>query len=226
MTVILDTLSQFLHAMQTGSAVPWGAWSYVMMGVLAFIEGPIVTVLGAAAASTGLMNPWLVMLSASFGNLTADSLWYFLGYAGRTEWLVRHGRLVNLRPTHIEHLRRDLNLHARKILLVAKLSPGLPMPALIAAGMARVPWRRWFPVIFAAEMVWTGSLVLIGYHLTLSISKMEAWLKAIAIAAMLLFFFMIGRYGLRFLRKWGELVDADDENNGQEPAMAPDSREG
>lgn len=225
MNVILDTLSQFLHAMQTGSAVPWGAWSYVMMAVLAFIEGPIVTVLGAAAASTGLMNPWLVLVSASTGNLIADSLWYSLGYAGRTEWLVRHGGLINLRPTHIEHLRKDLNLHARKILLVAKLSPGLPMPALIAAGMARVPWRRWFPVIFAAEMAWTGCLVLLGYHFTLTISRMEAGLKAVAIGAMLLFLLMIGRYGLRFLRKWGELVDADDDNNGQEPKLAPERRE-
>jgi membrane protein DedA with SNARE-associated domain len=90
--------------------------------------------------------------------------------------------------------------------------------------MARVPWRRWFPVIFGAELLWTGSLVLIGYHFTLSISRMEAWLKVIAIAAFVLFLFMIGRYGLRFLSKWGELVEADENENGGSELSASNPR--
>lgn len=212
---ILEIVQQFWTALQTGSGVPWGAWSYFLLAFLVLIEGPIATLLGAAASSTGLMNPFLVFAFASAGNLTADTLWYYLGYAGKGDWLLRHGRLINLRQTHIERLEKDINRHARKILLVAKLTASFSVPALIAAGMARVPWRRWFGVIFGAEMIWTGSLVLIGYHFTLSISKMEAGLKAIAIVAFLLLVFIMGRYGFRFLRKWGELVEEDEKHNGQ-----------
>jgi membrane protein DedA with SNARE-associated domain len=217
---ILEVLHQFWTALQTGSGVPLGAWSYFLLGFLVLVEGPIATLLGAAASSTGLMNPFLVFASASIGNLTADTLWYYLGYAGRADWLVRHGRFIKLRQTHVERLVKDINLHARKILFFAKLTASFSVPALIAAGMARVPLRRWFGVLFGAEMLWTGTLVLIGYHFTLSISKMEAGLKAIAILAFALILFVVGRYGFRFLRKWGELVDEDDEQNGHKPSMA------
>jgi membrane protein DedA with SNARE-associated domain len=221
MNGILDSINQFWVAIQTGSGVPWGPTSYLLLAVLVFLEGPIATLLGAAASSTGLMNPWLVFASASAGNLSADIVWYSLGFAGRTDWLVRHGRWIKLRNTHIDHLKRDINLHARKILLAAKLTASFSVPALIAAGMARVPWRRWFTTVFGAEVIWTGGLVLIGYHFTLSISRMEAWLKVVAIAAFVLFVFMIGRYGLRFLEKWGELVEADERENGALVVPAP-----
>jgi len=224
MSGIIDSINQFWLAIQTGSGVPWGASSYLLLAILVFVEGPIATLLGAAASSTGLMNPWLVFASASAGNLSADIVWYSLGFAGRTDWLVRHGRWIKLRNTHIDHLKRDVNLHARKILLLAKLTASLSVPALIAAGMARVPWRRWFTTVFGGEVIWTGSLVLIGYHFTLSISRMEAWLKVVAIAAFVLFLFMIGRYGLRFFEKWGELIEADERENGGSEDLAPNQR--
>jgi membrane protein DedA with SNARE-associated domain len=42
------------------------------------------------------MRPGLVFLAAATGNLTADSLWYTLGYAGKLEWALRFGRRLGL----------------------------------------------------------------------------------------------------------------------------------
>jgi hypothetical protein len=53
---------------------------------------------------------------------------------------------------------------------------------------------------------------------------MEAWLKVVAIAAFVLFLFMIGRYGLRFFEKWGELIEADERENGGSEVLAPNQR--
>ena len=62
------------------------------MALLVVVEGPFATLLGAAAASAGWMRPGLVLIAAAVGNLTADSLWYTLGYAGKLEWVLRFGR--------------------------------------------------------------------------------------------------------------------------------------
>jgi len=47
---------------------------------------------------------------------------------------------------------------------VAKITSGLVIPSLVAAGLVRVPLKKWFPPVAIGEIIWTGSLVLIGYH--------------------------------------------------------------
>ena len=164
-----------------------GIWNYVLLAFLVAVEGPIATLVGAAAASAGVMNPVLVFIAASAGNLTSDTLWYSLGYVGKTNWLVRHGRWFGLRERHVQRLEQGMHTHARKILIVAKLTLSLTIPALLAAGMARVPWRRWFPAVFAAECAWTGGLVLAGFYLTESIKRLEQGLQYVAIAGTIIF---------------------------------------
>jgi hypothetical protein len=70
-------------------------WQNVeISGRLAYmVEGPIATLLGAAAASAGLMRPVLVFIVAAADNLTADSIWYSLGRAGKPEWVLHFGRI-------------------------------------------------------------------------------------------------------------------------------------
>jgi membrane protein DedA with SNARE-associated domain len=173
----MESLPQLIHDfwknLQSGQLPNLGYWDYVLLALFVAIEGPIATLLGAAAASAGLLRLDLVFVSASTGNLTSDTLWYYLGYAGKTEWLLHYGRWLGVRRHHVDRLKQGMQEHAPKILLVAKLTAGFVIPALIAAGLARIPWRRWFPPILSGEVVWTGSLVLIGYYATEGIKQVE-----------------------------------------------------
>ena len=177
----------FWAELQAGQIPFLGIWNYVLLAFLVAVEGPIATLVGAAAASAGVMNPVLVFIAASTGNLTSDTLWYLLGYVGKTDWLVRHGQWFGLRERHVQRLERGMHTHARKILIVAKLTLSLTIPALLAAGMARVPWRRWFPAVFVAECIWTGGLVLAGFYLTESIKRLEQGVQYVAIAGIIIF---------------------------------------
>jgi membrane protein DedA with SNARE-associated domain len=108
-----------------------------------------------------------------------------------------------------------MQTHARKILLIAKLTLSFAIPALIAAGMARVPWRRWFTTILAGEMLWTGALVMIGYHLTLSLRRMEVGLQVVALAGLAVF----GILAVRYIMRYGSRIEAsaagDEEPGGE-----------
>lgn len=160
-----------------------GIWLYVLLAFLVALEGPLVTLAAAAASSAGYMDPLLVFVSASFGNLSADVIWYVLGYMGKTEWLTRYGGWLGIKQDTILRLKQNINENIGKFLFVAKLTLGLVIPTLIAAGLARVSWRRWIGILFFAESIWTGSLVLLGYYYGQYIQRIEAGLKWISIGA-------------------------------------------
>jgi membrane protein DedA with SNARE-associated domain len=214
MDSLLKFFEGFWHSLQSGQVPNLGIWNYVLLAVFVFIEGPIATLLGAAAASAGVMKIDLVFIAASTGNLSADSAWYLLGYTGRVEWLLRHGRWLGIRRHHLERLRRLMNRHAPKILLAAKLTSALIIPSLIAAGMARVPWRRWFPPVLAGEVIWTGSLVLIGYYATQLVGKVARDVRYLAGIGIVVFLAVLVWFIRRALQQRGErdAFDHGDDN--------------
>jgi membrane protein DedA with SNARE-associated domain len=174
-----------------------GLWAYLVLALLVMVEGPVATLAGAVAASSGFMSPEGVFISASIGNLFADSLWYSLGYLGKIEWLERYGRFIGVSKSMLDRLRRDIRDHAAKVLFIAKLTLGFSIPTLIATGLAKVPVRRWFPWLAVGEAVWTGSLVFLGYHLGRYVQKLEKGVEFIAVAGLLIsmafMFFYLGK---------------------------------
>ena len=213
MTSFFQLLQSFVLAMKSGHLPQLGYWTYLVLAFLVAIEGPVATLLGAAAASAGLMRPWLVLICAAGGNLTADSLWYSLGYAGKLEWALKFGRRLGLRPEILEKLEQGMHDHAAKILFMAKLTVSFMIPSLIAAGLVKVPWRRWFPALFAGEMLWTGSLMLVGYFATEAIKQVQQGVEYLILALSLIFIVFIVWIGRRVLRKGFSL---DNEKTGEE----------
>ena len=213
MNSLAQMLQNFFLAMKSGQLPQLGYWTYLALAVLVAIEGPVATLLGAAAASAGLMRPWLVFIAAAAGNLTADSLWYTIGYAGKLEWALRFGRRLGLQPEILERLEQGMHKHAARILFMAKLTVSFMIPSLIAAGLVKVPWRRWFPALFTGEMIWTGSLVLVGYYATEATKRVEQGVEYMILVLSLVFIiFMLwkGRHVLRRLLG----VDATDRDPG------------
>ena len=206
MDAVVEFLRNFWNNLALGQLQHLGNWNYVLLALLVLIEGPIATLLGAVAAASGLLNPYLVFVAASIGNLTADTLWYLLGYSGRIEWLVEHGRWLGIRRSHIEQLQRDMHAHATKIIFLAKITASFSIPALIAAGLTRVPWRKTFSVVFVGECIWTGGLVIFGYHYSASLKRLEAGLQVLIALGTIVFLALILRYVHKhFAREWALL---------------------
>ena len=200
-------LDNFLLSLSSAPTAqhPLAVWAYFLLMVLVAVEGPIATLLGAVAASAGLLNPLLVFVSASIGNLTADTLWYSLGYAGKTEWLTKLSSRFGVKENVMTHLQKDIHDHIHKILFIAKLTMGLVIPTLMAAGLARVPFKRWFFVLFGAECLWTGSLVLAGYYFGAFTHHIESNLRWISLAGALLLTAIIIAYISRLRQRTEEI---------------------
>ena len=67
MSSLLELIQNFWNNLQTGQATHLGSWRYVLLWLLVIVEGPIATLLGAAAASAGFMRLGLVFVVASLG---------------------------------------------------------------------------------------------------------------------------------------------------------------
>jgi membrane protein DedA with SNARE-associated domain len=172
----------------------WGWWAYLLLAALILVEGPAFTLLAGVAASTGHFSVPLVFLAAAGGNLTGDTLWYSLGRLGRLEWITHHGRRFGLRPEVIVRLRDAVHTHAERLLFTGKLTLGMMIPTLVAAGLARVPWRRAFAVLGVAECVWSGGLITCGYFFGQSIQNLQTGLQWVTLGGSVVMVVLISRY--------------------------------
>lgn len=194
----IESIRALLSNFQAGVYPDFGTWSYLLLALLVATEGPLSTLIGASAAAAGYLDWRLVLAATIAGNIVGDCVWYTAGYLGKMQWLYEHGRWFGMRPHHVARLEREMRAHARKLIIFAKIAYGLIVPTLVAAGMARVPWRRWFPMVFLVETLWSILLVWIGFHTTAFIQDFEQTIHAIGvgvIVAAAIFLLM------RFLRK-------------------------
>lgn len=176
-----ESIKTLFANFQAGVYPDLGIWSYILLGLLVATEGPLSTLIGASAAAAGLLDWRFVLLATVVGNVVGDCVWYTAGYLGRMQWLYEHGRWFGMRPHHVARLEREMQTHARKLIIFAKIAYGLIVPTLVAAGMARVPWRKWFPVVFVVETLWSILLVWIGFHTTAFIQDFEQTIHAIGV---------------------------------------------
>lgn len=217
----IDFIHVILEAVKSGSLPQFGYGSYVVLAVLVAVEGPIATLLGAAAASAGFMKPGLVFISAALGNTISDLLWYSLGYAGGAEWVLKYSRWFGWDRSKMDHLTKEMHDHAPKILFLAKLTAAFTIPSLMAAGFSRVPIRRWLPFLVIAETLWTGSLVIIGYYATESIKQIEHGMQYVlllgSVAFVMLIIWIVLRRYIQNKTDYRELfTEEDKEENTQE----------
>lgn len=191
MQALIEFLQTFWTNLQHGQLPELGYWNYFILSFLIVLQGPATTLLGGAAANAGLLRPHYVFLAGIIGNLIADIFWYNVGARGKTAWILKRGERLGVRQQHLDKVSEGMEQHVIKILLLAKISVGLAVPTLLVAGITRVPWRKWFPVVFTGEVIWTGLLVLIGYYATEAIKQVEQGLHALLLGGTFLFLVML-----------------------------------
>ena len=87
METIIEFVKELWATVHSGGWPELGVWSYVLLALLVATEGPVSTLLGAAAAAAGILDIRFVFLAAFLGNVLGDCLWYWsLKSLGRLSW--------------------------------------------------------------------------------------------------------------------------------------------
>ncbi|MEN9342018.1 MAG: hypothetical protein RIQ54_274 [Candidatus Parcubacteria bacterium] len=140
-------------------------FGYAILLPLGIIEGPIVSVASGILIHLSFFQFWPVFWILLAGDIIGDIFWYSIGYHGGIRFIRRYGHFFGLSESTAERISHLFHRHHEKILLTSKLTMGFgfALATLIAAGMARVPFRKFIFINIAAGVVWTTFLIGVGY---------------------------------------------------------------
>lgn len=156
------------------------AYRYPIAYPLGIIEGPVVMMISGFLVRLGFFDFWPIYLVLVAGDLTGDIVWYLVGRHGGRPLIEKYGHWLNIDLKNVERAELFFHKHQTKILFVSKLTTGFgfAIATLIAAGAARVPFKKYITINFFGEFVWAGFLFAIGYflgHLYTFIDKSLQW---------------------------------------------------
>ncbi len=178
----MEVIEQIWTAIRTGTPPDLGYWTYLILALLVFIEGPAVTLVAGAMAAAGILRVDLVFISSLIGNFAADYWWYFVGYFAGSQRASGRFRLMRRWDSQVERLESSVREHGARLFLITKLSLGiLTIPTLIAAGVVRIPWYRLVIISIFVEPVWTGLMVTLGYFFGAYIAQLERGLQVVSL---------------------------------------------
>jgi membrane protein DedA with SNARE-associated domain len=185
-------------------------WPYLVIVFFVAVQGELVILVAAGAASMGYLNLFGVLGAAMLGNICSDVLWYAVGYFSRLDWLFKQFRWLGITADKVNLASRIVRKDALRLLIFAKLTNWLAIPALIATGLAKTPWKKWLWFIILSDVVIATIFGLLGYFLTNSVLQIQSGMRYVAIG--LTFVFVLGSaFYVRKLLGRGGLLDPQDD---------------
>lgn len=121
-----------------------------------YVPGSATVLLGASLSKTGVIQYPIVLVLATFGFVIAYSINYFLGKYGWYHVLARLGFNKG-----IDVAKDKLEKHQSKTILLGYFHPGSASFLSTAAGILKIPFKRFLILSFLAQSVWAivwGSL--------------------------------------------------------------------
>ena len=170
----LRTLTTPEKLIQLLSTVLAGWWGYAMLcgvifaetGLLTgfFLPGDSLLFTVGVVSGAGHLNIFVVILALTVAAILGDSLGYYLGR--------RTGPRIFNRPNsrffHQEHLKSTQKFYAKhggQTIIYAKFAPIIRSFAPFVAGVASMPYARFFPFSVIGCVLWIPSLTLLGHGL-------------------------------------------------------------
>ena len=165
-------------------------YGYIVMFVLMFIEGPIVTYIASFIASQGFFHIYWVLLLSIIGSFLPDVFLFWIGRLGMgSKVLNKKGKLMAVLREILSHMDK----HPGKSIAIIKMVPGVPVPGLILIGKTNIKFLKFVMYILMVGIPYALFFTALGYYSGLTFSQVSKYMRIegiilIAILAAFLFF--------------------------------------
>lgn len=150
-----------------------GAWTYAIVGLLAFLEtgtllglvvpGEVAMLFGGFVAGGGAIDLLVLLGVVWVAAVAGDLLGYWLGrWLGRP-FLLRHGARFGMTPDRVAWAEAFFARHGRKAILIGRFLGIVRSVAPFLAGASRMSFGAFLPVDVLGAWLWSWSFTLLGY---------------------------------------------------------------
>ena len=167
------------------------AESAAFVGVV--VPGELAVILGGVTAGTGGASLWLMIPAAVVGAIAGDSIGYSLGR--------RVGPALLDRPK-MARVSKRMDAAAEMLsergwwaLVVARFAAVLRAVVPFAAGMARMPYRRFLLGNAIGGALWGTTFTMVGYLAGANYPRVERWIRTGGLAVVVVVLFVGGIVG-------------------------------
>lgn len=165
---------------------------YALILVVGFLEGPFISMVCGAILALGYLNFWPVYAVLMLGDLIGDTLWYFLGFHYGEKFVAKFGKYFGITNEHILRIKNTFHRRKYPLLLISKMTNGLgfALAVLFTAGLSRIPFARFIGTNAVGQLVWSGTLIAVGFFfgdLYLRINNVLGKISIILLFAVIVF---------------------------------------
>jgi membrane protein DedA with SNARE-associated domain/membrane-associated phospholipid phosphatase len=150
-----------------------GPWTYVVVGVMAFLEtgafvglvapGETVVIAGGVIAGQGEISLLpliaLVWVCAVLGDTTS----FYIGRKLGRGFLERHGPRFKITPERLDQVDGYFHRHGGKTILIGRFIGLVRALAPFIAGSSGLPYRRFLPYSIVGTGLWATTFCVLGY---------------------------------------------------------------
>ena len=156
------------------------AYRYAIVYPLTIGFGPPVVLISGFLLRLGVFSFWPIYILVLMGDLTGDVVWYLVGRHGARKLIRKYGHWFSVTENNVDTAEKFFHKHQTKILFISKLTTGFgfAVATLIAAGAAKVPFKKYMTINILGGFIWVGFLVATGYffgHLYTLIDSSLRW---------------------------------------------------
>jgi membrane protein DedA with SNARE-associated domain/membrane-associated phospholipid phosphatase len=164
-----------------------GKWTYLAVGVMAFLEtgafiglvapGETTVIVGGLVAGQGVISLTVLIAIVWSCAVAGDVTSYMLGRRLGRDFMVRHGARVKITEERLEHVERFFERRGGMTILIGRFIGLVRAIAPFVAGASRMPLRKFLPYDILGAGLWATTFCVLGYVFWRSFDQLTSWVS-------------------------------------------------
>ena len=164
-----------------------GPWTYLLVGILAFLEtgafvglvapGETTVIVGGVIAGQGEISLSVLIAVTWVCAVAGDLTSYMLGRKLGRAWLLRHGERLKITEDRLEQVERFFEKRGGLTILIGRFIGLVRALAPFIAGTSRMPLRRFLPYDVLGAGAWAATFATLGYVFWHSFDRLTTYVS-------------------------------------------------
>jgi membrane protein DedA with SNARE-associated domain/membrane-associated phospholipid phosphatase len=164
-----------------------GRWTYLLVGVLAFLEtgafvglvapGETAVLVGGLVAGQGQIDLLVLIAIVWTAAVAGDVTSYTIGRRLGRAWLLRHGDRLKITEERLHTVERFFEKRGGLTILIGRFIGLIRALAPFIAGTSRMPMRQFLPYDIIGAGAWAATFCVLGYVFWQSFDRLTQYVS-------------------------------------------------